>query len=199
MPPLKHRIGARFGRLAIIARNGYEITCLCDCGKEKRVHLANLTNGHVRSCGCLRVETTAAKTFRHGAARRGNKTPTYECWNGMIKRCFNTKSKDYPNYGGRGITVCEQWMSFENFLADMGEKPRGLFIERKENDKGYSPDNCVWATRTEQNRNTRATRWLTHGGRTQSLAAWAEESGIRPGTISGRLARGMDMESALLK
>lgn len=203
MPKLKHTIGTRFGRLIIIARSGTQIECLCDCGKKTIVYLSNLCTGHTQSCGCFRIEKTIARTYKHGFAQKSKnkKTdPTYQCWTGMIKRCYNSKCKDYPNYGQRGVVVSDEWRySFATFLADMGEKPRDLTIERKDNSGPYSKENCYWATRKEQNRNTRQNRFITYRGKTQVLAAWAEELGIHHVTIIRRLAQGLSVTQALSK
>lgn len=135
---------------------------------------------------------------RHGHAGRKGPSPTYVAWACMRRRCSNPNTRDYANYGGRGITACARWSLFENFLADMGEKPVGLTLERNDNAQGYGPDNCRWATRQDQNRNRRSVRQITHDGRTQSLQAWANETGLNPRTISSRLGTlGWSVERAL--
>ena len=121
----------------------------------------------------------------HGMSR----TPTHESWRSMKQRCNNPRSTAYRNYGGRGITVCERWNSFENFLADMGEQPDGMQIERIHNDLGYAPGNCRWATRKEQHRNKRSNRMITFKSETLPLAAWAERLNIRRDTLSRRLKK----------
>ena len=199
MPPLKHVPGTRFGRLVILARDGTRISCRCDCGAETVVSLANLTTGHTVSCGCLRIETTVRRSLKHGASRRGRKTAAYRIWVGMRKRCENARCKSWPDYGGRGIRVCARWESFQAFLADMGEPPPGMSIERMDNDGDYEPGNCRWATRREQHENTRRTRLLSHGGRTQTLASWAREIGVSHSTILTRLRRGWPLDRALGK
>jgi hypothetical protein len=110
----------------------------------------------------------------HGMARAGQFPRSYKIWRGMRKRCSDLKD---PDYGGRGISICERWESYENFLSDMGEPPVSMSLERKNNELGYSPENCRWATQKEQTRNTRRTRLISWRGRTQSLASWAEEIG----------------------
>lgn len=199
MPRLKHKPGSRFGRLIIVSRDGFEVTCLCDCGKTTVIHIANLCTGHTSSCGCLRTETTISRNLKHGASKRKQKTPTYECWCGMRKRCTDPKSKSWPDYGGRGIGFCDRWLSFENFLADMGDRPSGRTLERKDNDGHYCKENCVWASRKEQNRNTRRNRFLTSNGKTQTLSAWAEDLGVNHTTILRRLKGGWSVDRAVME
>lgn len=124
-------------------------------------------------------------------------TPIWHTWANMLRRCTETTHKDYPNYGGRGITVCERWQRFENFYADMGDKPEGTSIERMRNDEGYNPDNCTWATRHEQARNTRKTKFVHVGGQRISLAEAAERFGLPYSTVKCRLRRGWSVEQAL--
>ena len=115
----------------------------------------------------------------------------------MLQRCENPKNQKYGDYGGRGIKVCRRWLKFENFLADMGECPPGLTIERKDNDKGYFPGNCIWASRAQQAKNRRYCRRITFNGKTQLLDAWAEETGIASMTLRGRLNAGWSVKQAL--
>jgi hypothetical protein len=188
--------GERFGRLTVIKQNGCkgprkQWLCQCDCGGFRNVITSNLRCGHTRSCGCLWRELN--KT--HGKT----KTPTYVLWAAMLRRC-NTKSHTgYSNYGARGIKVCERWNDFSNFLADMGERPEGLSIERLDNNGPYSPENCVWASRQEQSNNTRRNRMLSHNGQTRSVAQWAAILGCSEGTIRSRLRLGWSVATALTK
>lgn len=123
---------------------------------------------------------------------------TRAAWAAMKHRCFNPNDIGYHRYGGRGITVCERWMTFENFLADMGTRPDGLSLERKDNNLGYSPDNCCWATRRTQNSNQRRTVRFTHEGRTMPMKHWARELGIHYDTVKLRRRNGWSLEDALL-
>jgi hypothetical protein len=129
----------------------------------------------------------------HGMSR----SPTWSTWSTMKARCFNPSTDSYPNYGGRGITVCDRWLSFENFLADMGEKPPGKSLERMDNDKGYEPGNCCWATELEQQRNKRSVRRITARGKTQTIPEWAAESGIAQSSIYSRIYWGWPLEDAV--
>ena len=115
----------------------------CDCGKEKIISVDKVKSGHTKSCGCFKL--------KHGMSR----TKLHKSWQGMKQRCFNSNRKGYENYGGRGITVCNSWLKFENFYRDMGKRPKGLSLDRIDNDKGYCKENCKWSTRKQQNNNTR--------------------------------------------
>jgi hypothetical protein len=139
-----------------------------------------------------------AVKITHGHGRRGrNRSRAYQVWAGIIQRCTNVNFKQYKEYGGRGIRVCARWRKFENFLADMGEPPPSMSIDRIDNNRGYSPKNCRWATRREQQRNMRTSRWLTHAGKTKLLRVWAEEAGISFDCLRHRLKVGWSVATAL--
>ncbi len=164
--------GRRFGRLTVI-RQGQSRRyrhrdrpegCVaivwvvkCDCGVEKDVEYGQLMKGHTRSCGCLQRDLRQAR-ITHGHARKAGSTPEYGLWKTMRSRCQNPKARGYEIYGGRGISVCERWYRFENFIADMGRRPSDAhMIDRIDPDGDYGPDNCRWVTRQEQNLNKRCT------------------------------------------
>lgn len=141
-----------FGRLKVVEFVGNKRwKSICQCGNEAISKTQNLTSGKTRSCGCLSREIAANLKRTHGAYD----TRAHNSWSGMIQRCTNPNTKQFSDYGGRGITVCERWMTFANFLADMGQPPKGNTIERRNNDLGYTPENCEWATRKKQQRNRR--------------------------------------------
>ena len=157
-------IGERFGRLVVTGeirvrdtrRVRLKYACRCDCGATTGpIEPANLRSGNTSSCGCLQRERTRAACLRHGHGSKICRSPTYRSWQSMRDRCVNREHKDYRYYGGRGITVCQRWQTFENFLSDMGERPVGRTLDRKENDVGYEPGNCRWATGSEQRLNQR--------------------------------------------
>lgn len=150
--------GRVFGRLTAIdcwsyKRYMYTWKCLCSCGSECFVSRTHLLSGHTKSCGCIRSETSRAKATTHGLAD----SPEYRIWSAMKKRCSSPRDAGWKNYGGRGISVCESWIKFENFFSDMGHRPPGLMLERINNDGNYEPSNCKWATRSEQMKNRH--RW----------------------------------------
>src|SRR5215510_2760970 len=124
-------------------------------------------------------------------------TRVYKTWRSMKERCLNPKNPSYKCYGGRGIKICERWLSFENFLADMGDKPLGLTLERKDNNGDYTPENCYWATAKEQARNRGTNRYLTYNGITKTLTEWAEEKGMSPAALARRLNAEWSLEEAL--
>ena len=131
---------------------------------------------------------------RYRSAKMG---PAYKSWANMKQRCQNTKHPRYADYGGRGIRVCVRWRAFANFLADMGPQPIGAELERRDNNKSYCPGNCEWATAKQQQRNKRDTHFITAGRHRQSLAAWAEETGIPVEAIRWRVSNGWPVHRAL--
>ena len=164
-------------------------------GKTLLIAGQDLRAGDSTSCGCAKTNRIKALKYSHGMAA----TPEYEIWQGMLKRCRNPKSAAYKNYGGRGIQVCERWQkSFQNFLDDMGLRPaKHLTIERIDNDKNYEPDNCRWATRTEQCQNKRNNRLITYNNQTLCLSAWARILGQSRGMLKDRLRRGWTIKETL--
>ncbi len=191
--------GQKFGRLTALepfanARRTLYWLCECDCGVTKLVQGTKLRSGHTKSCGCLRGEVVSGANTTHGLSA----SRTYEVYSGMKKRCLNQNSKSYADYGARGIKICDRWLhSFENFLADMGERPEGHTLERDNNDGPYSPENCRWATRQEQACNTRRNRFITFQGLTLTVDAWERRLRLRPNSVGQRLRRGWDAERAL--
>lgn len=194
-------IGRRFERLvALEVRRGclangrktkIHWKCLCDCGNVVFVSKSNLVTGHTKSCGCINIEATKKANTKHGHNRTGKPSSEYTTWASMIQRCVDPKTKRYEDYGGRGITVCERWRDFSNFIADMGVKPfKEASIERKNNDGNYEPCNCKWATRTEQGGNKRNNIILTHNGEAKTLLEWSKAVDIKASTLRDRYHQG---------
>lgn len=194
----KDLTGQTFGLLTALSlsktRKGYGAywLCRCECGNEKVILGKCLNRGTTKTCGCRPTG------LRHGHARRSSQTSVHRCWVNMIQRCTNPKWPKWEHYGGRGISVCEHWLAFENFYADMGDPPSAKHsIDRRDNNGNYEPGNCRWATKREQCSNQRRNHNVTFGGRTQAVIQWAREFGVNPDTLRHRLKKGWDIGLAL--
>jgi hypothetical protein len=206
--------GQRFGRLVVLQKDDKPRMwlCLCDCGAKKLVSGSNLRNASIKSCGCLAAEWSRAlganpefvakrsqAVTKHGHKRRGAISDEYRTWLQMKRRCYDTRSKDYPNWGGRGIRVCEEWrQSFEKFLADMGSRPVNHTLDRIDPNADYSPTNCRWATVQQQgSENKRTLQPVTVLGiKYPSMKAAARAHGVGLTTVLQRISSGIDIDTA---
>lgn len=200
MPPFRNLVGMKFGRLYVIEREGTDypvkFRCKCDCGNEKIILSASLIGGNTTSCGCFRKEQALKATKKHGMWR----SRMYNCWLNMKQRCYYEKSKFYKDYGGRGITVCDEWKnSFEAFYEWSMENGYNdkLTIDRIDVNGNYEPSNCRWATRKEQQLNRRTNVLHTLNGVTMAESQWCEKLGGEETLIISRLKRGWTIEEAL--
>lgn len=196
-------IGTRFNRLVVESfshrtKDAVFYLCRCDCGNTKIARSVTLKRGECGSCGCLHREITKRVSTTHGHAINGKLSRTYISWRAMVARCHRLSNAQYPDYGGRGIKVCDEWRVFENFLRDMGERPPRTSIDRIDNDKGYEPGNCRWATSKQQGRNTRQCRLITFRGKTAPVSEHCEDAGIPSSRVLRRLNLGWPVDRALL-
>ena len=203
MSKLIDETGNTYGRLTVLRRAPTPSSvkglnahweCLCTCGNVVAIRGSSLRRGVTKSCGCLNRQIIT----KHGMHR----TPEHNAWRSMRHRCYDPDNKYYHRYGGRGIKVeCEAWdngaTGFQAFYADMGPRPPGMTLERVDNNCGYSPSNCVWATKKEQAHNRCSNHNLTYQGETHCVAVWARKQGIGRGTIGGRVRSGWSVEDAL--
>ena len=185
--------GEKFGRLTVIAEASprripsgariYRVVAGCDCGSELVVYEHKLRSGQTQSCGCLQIERSIENLPKptHGMARhgKGGRSPTYLSWQAMHYRCKNPKCSGYERYGGAGITVCERWQSFEVFLADMGERPAGMTLDRKNSAGNYEPENCKWSPWHEQEGNRRNNVFVVMFGERIHTAEAARRLGLK--------------------
>lgn len=192
----KDLTGLKFNRLTVTSSHGankhgsIQWNCLCECGKTSVVTSSALNGGYTKSCGCLQKE----KVTKHGLTS----SRTNNIWRGMNQRCKDKNSKDYAGYGAIGINVCDRWSEFSNFLSDMGVCPTGMTLEREDNSKSYSPENCKWATWKEQAQNRRNNHKITVGSETLLISEWAKRLGVGDSVIPKRLKRGWSAEIACL-
>lgn len=189
-----------FGRLTALEKlpsykNASWWRCLCLCGKTKDVRASDLIHEKVSSCGCLRLDRLRKAIKTHGLSR----TRIWNIWVNMMQRCFNKKNNEYHNYGGRGITVCERWKTFQNFFNDVGHPKEGLTLDRIDNDENYEPSNVRWATRGEQLLNTRRNHLVSYLGAMVPLMQVSRLTGINYRTLQGRLHRGFTIDGAISK
>lgn len=197
-------IGTKFGRWTatgmekIDDRNFRYLECICACGVTKFVHRTSLRAGLSTSCGCRRSEVSRGLHITHGETRSGQRSSTYRIWGGVKERCLNKSSHAFPRYGGRGIELCDRWRDYALFLHDMGECPPGRSLERINNDGGYEPSNCRWATSKEQSLNTRRNHLVPVGMYgVFPLSEACEMLGRNYKAVHSRIKRGWTVERAL--
>lgn len=210
MKPHPDIIGKRFGKLTVIERVGSKRIsaktteslwrCVCDCGGERITIAGPLKYGRTTSCGCGRYDRSPRLRHGHaGNAHHGIKpTSTYTIWRGMVVRCTKPNTANFQQYGGRGITVCERWTTFDNFLTDMGERPsRNHSLDRIDGSGNYEPSNCRWATAIEQQTNRAVVRRITYRDKTYSLAALARFAGCSEEVLRSRIKAGWSIKDAV--
>lgn len=190
-------IGERFTRLTVLElglrKYGKRAArCRCDCGAERVIPERHLVIGNTTSCGCRHRDVAGEQivklSTRHGGSGRGRWAPEYSSWSSMVQRCTNPNNPSWPDYGGRGIAVCQRWLDASSFLLDMGRRPPGTTLDRIDNTKGYEPGNCRWATVTVQNRNRRSTKLTRESvadirSSTASGGEMAAKYGVTPGYV----------------
>lgn len=195
--------GKKYGKLTVIEQSGKDKhnnilwKCQCECGNVTSVSGYRLRNGVVKSCGCFRKEFPAKRFRRHGLRHH----PLYVIWVDMRRRCETEKDCRYKDYGGRGISVCEEWHDFQtfyNWAIKAGYKEE-LSIDRIDNDENYTPQNCRWATREEQANNKRNNRPICIDGETKNLFQWCRQYNINPSTVITRINRGWSEKDAITK
>jgi len=197
------KAGMRFGRLTVQEDQRTTISgrrfvhCICDCGTDLLIAQHRLTNSATQSCGCFRTERCRLLNRAHGEAH-GRISTEYRIWHGMKNRCLNPAADAFENYGGRGISICNEWKDdFSAFVASVGRRPLGTTLDRIDNNGNYEPGNVRWATSQTQNRNKRTSTLITCDGITRTLAEWVETTGIKRTTISQRIKRGRTPAEAL--
>lgn len=194
--------GEKFGRLTIMGEaekrkhsgNWFRMMkCKCDCGNKKIVRLSHLTAGATMSCGCLCREKIGLINKTHGKSY----TKIFQIWGNMKSRCYNKNNIGYHRYGGRGISVCDSWLKFENFFDDMGDVPKGMTLDRIDNNGNYCKKNCKWSTKEEQANNRRTSRIIEYRNKKYTLTQLANKNNIDVRKLWSRLKAGWDIKRAL--
>lgn len=195
MPSKNELVGKKFGKLAVIKlvgsnqHNKQVWLCKCECGTQKVVVGSSLKSGNTKSCGCLQRDSVISRNFLHGSAN----TRLYKTWLGMKRRCYNQNDKDFHNYGGRGILICEDWINdfanFQKWSLNNGYSD-DLTIDRIDNNQGYNPENCKWSTRKEQMRNVRYNKIIEIDGIKLPMAEMAEKYNVSYDAIKARHKKG---------
>lgn len=199
--------GKQFGRLTVIERSGSDANknatwlCRCDCGNCKVISSASLVHGDTKSCGCLHRERVSNSMRTHGKS----KTRLYRVWAGMKNRCYNPEASNYQYYGALGINVCDEWkddfVAFESWALlngyDATASAQECTLDRIDNTKGYSPENCRWANHSDQCNNQSTNRVFTYNGQTHTMSEWAKLVGIKYTTLRSRVRNGMAFEDAI--
>lgn len=211
MRPTPNLIGQNFSRLTVLEehRDGKILKwkCLCICGNMTYVVTASLKNGDTRSCGCYQAEQQGERATTHGYTKRlaknavtGARIPEYMAWCAMKTRCYNKKDKSYAQYGGRGIDVCERWLtSFTSFFEDMGRRPHNHVMDRIDVNKGYYPENCRWVTSQVSGENKRNTIWLEFNNERLTASAWARKLKVPYKRLRTRYYAGWSTQDILFK
>lgn len=199
MPKLIDMKNKRIGRLLVLGIGTSNGTtprwrCMCDCGNEVLAFGADLRAGKQQSCGCFRSDRSRVLNTIHEKSR----SVEAHIWSRMKQRCSNKNDAAFQNYGGRGIHVCERWeSSFESFLQDMGPRPSNAHsIDRRDNSKGYAPENCYWATDLEQASNTRRNVYVPDGNESITVMEWCRRHGVHPQTVYNRIRKGQPFDQS---
>ena len=207
MPAFKNLTGFVFGKLTVVKMEKIgklnHCFCKCECGKSKWILSGNLSRKvkSTKSCGCVHNAGIGKENpnYRHGQGSKINGkygTKVHRIWRGMLYRCYGEFGADYKDYGGRGIKVCDSWLVFKNFWRDMGDAPKGLTLDRINNDEDYSKENCRWANQTTQTRNARSNVMNFYFGDLLCISEASQKFCIHYNTLRARLAAGEDPESA---
>lgn len=174
--------GKKNNKLTIV-RYSHKTKCgtywdaICECGNNIKIRGSHFKNGHTKTCGCSKE--------KHGATG----TTIYIAWKAIKRRCHNANNDKYKDYGGRGITVCDKWLTFNGFYEDMGDQPEGHTIDRIDVNGNYCKENCRWATREQQDNNKRNSVKITYNNKTQTVTQWSKELGVTKDYLRGRLIR----------
>lgn len=195
--------GKRFLRLTVLERDFNDINsrvrwiCKCDCGKTISAFSSNLVMGYTKSCGCYGAQRRSESHTTHGGYNDPEKKTTLLSWKSMMSRCYYEGNNRYHLYGGRGIVVCDRWKQFENFWSDMGKRPEGMSLDRKDSNGSYNLQNCRWASHRQQQNNRRNNVLLEFRGESKTAPEWGRSVGLPEGLISSRISNGWSVERAI--